>query len=210
MMVVTNDSIRVLSVIVLLTAMLLSGCADHPVARLHILTSVKTEMGLMKKGPSVIMKNVGIREIKLPAYLDRPQIVRRVGDNELVLSSSHQWGEPLSQSVSRVLAEQLDNELVNARVFVHPWSHKQTIAVQIEVQINQFEIVDNQACVLDVSWLIWSKDNSIATTHHAMITVPVNSQQYSVLVNAHSQALLQLSKQIASSLSGVFQELQES
>ncbi|MEE9426373.1 MAG: PqiC family protein [Methylococcales bacterium] len=208
MMVVTNDSIRVLSVIVLLTAMLLSGCTDHPVTRLHILTTIQNEPDQLKKS-TVIIKNVGIREIKLPAYLDRPQIVSRVGDNELVLSSSHQWGEPLSQSVSRVLAEQLDNELVNARVFVHPWSHKQTITAQIEVQINQFEIVDTQACVLDVSWLIWPKDNNTAISHHAMITVPVNNQQYSTLVNAHSQAIVQLSKQIANSLSGVFQGLEE-
>ena len=208
MMGITYTPTRVVSVIVLLTAALLSGCADHPVTRLHILTPIQNATHQLKS-PSVIIKTVGIREIKLPAYLDRPQIVSRVGDNELVLSSSHQWGEPLSQSVSRVLAEQLDNAFVDAHVLAYPWSHKQTIAAQIEVRIKQFEIVDMQACVLDVSWLIWPKDSNIATTHHTMITVPVTNQQYNVLVTAHSQALVQLSQQIASSLSGVFQELHE-
>jgi uncharacterized lipoprotein YmbA len=193
---------------VLLTTVLLSGCTDHPVTRLHILTLNQNEQDQVTR-PSVIMRNIGIREIKLPAYLDRPQIVSRVGDNELVLSSLHQWGEPLSQSIARVLAEQLDADLVDVHVRSYPWSHKQSIAAQIELQIKQFEIVDNQACVLDVTWLIWPKDNTTAITHHTKITVPVNSQQYSVLVQAHSQALVQLSKQIASSLTGVFQKLQE-
>jgi uncharacterized lipoprotein YmbA len=89
------------------------------------------------------------------------------------------------------------------------WSHKRTLAAQIELQIKQFEIVDNQACVLDVSWLIWPKDNNTAISHHAMITIPVNNQQYSALVNAHSQALVKLSKQIATSLSGVSQGFEE-
>ncbi len=202
MMAIMHISSKVLSVIVLLSTAFLSGCADHPVTRLHILTPIQNEKDQVKT-TSVIMKNIGIREIKLPAYLDRPQIVSRVGENELVLSASHQWGEPLSQSVARVLAEQIDAELADAHVRSHPWSSKQNITVQVEVRINQFEIVDRHACVLDVSWLIWSQDGNIAMTHKALIKVPVNNQQYSALVSAHSQALFQLSKQIASSLSAV-------
>jgi uncharacterized lipoprotein YmbA len=203
-----NDLIRMLSILLLIT-LLLTGCADHPVTRFHILTPSQIETAQIVNTRLDKLKTVGIRKIKLPAYLDRPQIVKRIGNNELVFSSSHQWGEPLSQSVARVLTKQLDAELVNVHVRSHSWSRTQAIAAQIDVRINQFEIVDDLACVLDVNWLIWPQDNKTVITHHSLISVPVDSHQYSALATAHSQALSQLSKQIASSLSGVFQALQE-
>lgn len=203
-----NDFIRVQS-IMLLIALLLTGCAEHPVTRFHILTPIQNETTQVVNTRLEKQKTVGIRKIKLPAYLDRPQIVKRLGDNELVFSSLHQWGEPLSQSVARVLTRQLDAELIDVHVQSHPWSRNQTIAAQVEIRINQFEIVDNLACVLDVNWLIWPQQNNKVITHHSLIRIAVNSHRYETLVTAHSQALLQLSKQIASSLSAVIQEPQD-
>ncbi len=196
-------SMRILLVIFLFIAALVAGCAENPATRFHILESIQSKADQLNS-QSVTNKHVGVREIKLPTYLDRPQIVTRVGANQLVLSYSHQWAEPLSKSVARVLTEQLDAELGNVHVVSYPWSRTQTTDAEVEVRIDQFEMVDKQNCVLDVSWLIWPKASKTAITYHSLITVAVDSPDYSRLVTAHSEALTQLSKQIANSLSRVF------
>lgn len=196
-------SMRILLVVLFFIATLVAGCAENPATRLHILESIQSKADQLNS-QSVTNKHVGIREIKLPTYLDRPQIVTRVGANQLVLSYSHQWAEPLSKSVARVLTEQLDAELGNVHVFAYPWSRTLAIDAEVEVRIDQFEMVDKQNCVLDVNWLVWPKASKTAITYHSMITVAVDSPDYSRLVTAHSEALTQLSKQIANSLSRVF------
>jgi uncharacterized lipoprotein YmbA len=182
--------------------MLMMGCADNSATRFHVLESSQNKTDQLNV-QAVASKYVGIRDIKLPAYLDRPQIVTRIGANQLVLSYVHQWAEPLSKSVSRVLTEQLDAELANIHVVAYPWPRTQTIDAEVEVRINQFEMVDQKNCLLDASWVILPKSSNTAITHHTKIAISVNSADYDQLVTAYSQALAQLSKQITNSLSGV-------
>jgi uncharacterized lipoprotein YmbA len=55
--------------------------------------------------------SIGINPIVVPAYLDRPQIVTRIGANELEMAKFHCWAEPMEDSLGRVLAEDLSNLL---------------------------------------------------------------------------------------------------
>jgi uncharacterized lipoprotein YmbA len=200
-----NDliKIKILPIILLVTIALMTGCANNPVTHFHVLESIQSTADQLNS-QSVASKRVGIREIQFPSYLDRPQIVTRIGANELVLSYSHQWAEPLSKSVARVLTEQLDTELANIHVVSYPWPRTQIADIEVEIRINQFEMVDKQNCILDVSWLIWSRAGNTAITRHSLIVVAVNSIDYSQLVTAHSEALSQLSQAIANSLSRHF------
>ena len=50
---------------------------------------------------------VAIDRIRLPAYLERSELVTRVSDNRLEFSPRARWAEPLQVGVPRVLAEAL-------------------------------------------------------------------------------------------------------
>src|SRR5262249_61813178 len=46
---------------------------------------------------------LGLGPISLPSYLDRPQLVTRLAQNELKISEGEQWAEPLGRSFGRVI-----------------------------------------------------------------------------------------------------------
>ncbi len=171
---------------------MLVSCADNPTTHFHLLTSYKIN-ALEKNKQLFSTKAIGIREIKLPAYLDRPQIVTRAGKNELVLSYLHQWAEALSQSVPRVIVKDLQARIPTINVLSYPWSHTSNRDLEISIQINQFEIVDQQRCVLDVDWWVFSSVNQLVHIDHSVMTVAINKKDYVSYVAAQSEALEQFS-----------------
>ena len=176
--------------------MIVVSCADNPTTHFHVLAT-SLRKGNQPNDPSIAAKAVGIREIKLPAYLDRPQIVSRVGENELVLSYSHQWAEPLSQSVSRVLVEALEARMPTVEVILFPWPKALTQDAEIRLHVHQFEVVDQQTCVLNADWWIISTVNKTVYADQSIITVTVDNNDYQAFVTAQSKALEQLSSHIA-------------
>jgi uncharacterized lipoprotein YmbA len=55
---------------------------------------------------------IGLGPIKLPQYLDRDEVVTRVGPNRLELSDRDRWAEPLADNFKQVLAQDLTHSLV--------------------------------------------------------------------------------------------------
>jgi len=54
---------------------------------------------------------VGVVPVRIPAYIDRDQIVTRTSDHEVKVSDFESWAEPLKSSVTRAIATSLDREL---------------------------------------------------------------------------------------------------
>ena len=57
--------------------------------------------------PEAVDVAVVVASVRLPQYLERPQIVTRSGDNRLQLAEFDQWGGNLYQDMTRVLAQNL-------------------------------------------------------------------------------------------------------
>ncbi len=183
------------------TIVLITGCANHQTTRFHILSANGVDTHPLNIQSENTL-SVGLREVKLPAYLDRPQIVTRIGTNELVLSYANQWAEPISQSIVRVLTEQLQSRLPIISVSSYPWPLTRTLDAEIQVNITQFEIVDNQHCILDVNWIISTTPKQTNLNRYsAIINISVTQNSYHAFVTAQSGALTQLSAEIADSLS---------
>ena len=66
-------------------------------------------------GPGVV-----VAAVRLPKYLERPQLVTRSGDNRLQLEEFHQWGGNLGKDLTRVLAENLSRLLGSDAVVAAP------------------------------------------------------------------------------------------
>src|SRR5262249_21539005 len=63
---------------------------------------------------------VGIGPVSLAGYLDRPQIVTRPAADKIDLGEFDQWGEPLRDGITRVLAEDLSRQLPGAKISTFP------------------------------------------------------------------------------------------
>lgn len=196
-----SGSIRCLvGVWCLLCMLVVSGCTGSQSTHFYILTSPELTVDSQLNRVKNTVKRVGIRRINLPGYLDRPQMVTRSFDNELTISSRHQWAEPLSESILRVITEQLSRRLPTINVSSFPWSGGQTQDVEIALQFLQFEIVDQQTCVIDVKWTLFSVDDSNGIGYQETLSLPVEQSGYQHYVAVQSKALARLSEKIVDSL----------
>ncbi len=86
-----------------------SGCVQLPQAsndptKFYVLSAVASPVAAGEPKP---VPAIRLRPIELATYLQsRPMIVRR-GENEIEFRDFARWGEPLEQSVARVLREDL-------------------------------------------------------------------------------------------------------
>jgi uncharacterized lipoprotein YmbA len=97
---------------------------------------------------------IEVGPVTVPDYLERPQVVTRVSSNELRLSESNQWVEPLEQNIARVIAENLSTLLTCERVVFYPAMQSIPVDYQVAVQIIRFDADEEGATVLEALWRI--------------------------------------------------------
>jgi hypothetical protein len=89
---------------------------------------------------------------EMPEYLDRPQLVTRVQNNEIALNEFQRWGEPVESGFSRVLAQDLALLSGSNRVEVFPVPHVFAQEFELYVKVAQFDGAPGGEVVLRVSW----------------------------------------------------------
>jgi len=88
---------------------------------------------------------VGLGPITLPPYLDRPELVSRVGRNELQVSTNGRWAEPLDRGFGRTLRHKIEALLGPNAVIAFPWEPAKTPPIVISVEVERFEPVGGSA-----------------------------------------------------------------
>ncbi len=102
----------------LVAMMLISGCAGTSEPSKFFLLLTLPEAGESGQSPvNSASPSVMVGPITLAAYLDRDQIVRRPGGNELTIDEFVRWGEPLQDNFYRVLIDNLSFLLNTAEIY---------------------------------------------------------------------------------------------
>jgi uncharacterized lipoprotein YmbA len=145
--------------------------------------------------------SIGVGPVHLPEYLDRPQIVRRLTLNELAYAEFAQWAEPLRDSVSRVLQENLSILLETDRVSPYPASGAGPMDYQVSVEVTRLDTEADGTARLVARWTV----SSLATKtpliiRTSAIAVPLSGAGVEAAVAAQSRALESLSREIAAAI----------
>ena len=101
-MLAKNTSTATLRVCLVLAA--LASCAVGQPTRYYTLSTVIEPAERPASSQRLV---IGLGPLTLPQYLDRPDIVTRVGTNQMKLGDFSQWAEPLETMLTRVIAEDL-------------------------------------------------------------------------------------------------------
>ncbi len=182
-------------------AMVLVGCASSPPSRFYQLSpvSAQTEVGpdVSRQG-SVI---VAIGPLRMPDYLDRPQIATRSGQNELKFSEFDRWAGSIENNMALILAEDVSAKLPRDRFFVMQWTpmlEKQLLtSYRVALHVIRFDGTLGGSVNLLVQWSIFGKDNQLLLKEESNITEQVNGGGYDALVAAMSRSIAKLSQGIA-------------
>src|SRR2546430_11474761 len=95
---------------------------------------------------------LGLGPVKLPAYLDRQEVVTRVAPNRLQLSSVDRWAEPLDVGFTRVLAQDLSSNLATQRITFYPWYNSTPVDYQVKIHVYRFESDKDGRVDLTAHW----------------------------------------------------------
>lgn len=190
-----------LPIIVIAACLLVTACSSTPASRFYALSSVNTTE-YVKHQQVKDRGIIAIGPIRIPEYLDRPQIVTRSGNSELMLAEFHRWGGSLDNDLKRVIPENIAQKLDSAGYLVINWpvpgEGNMPVQYRVAIDILQFEGSPGGTVTLKCQWGIWGNDDkSRNSSRVSLITEPVQGQEYEHLVAAMSNAIARLSSEIA-------------
>ncbi len=176
--------------------MFLSGCLSRsPSPSLYTLEAIPALPTAKKEFVATL--SLGIRQLTLPAIIQRPQIVliekERVQTLEL-----HRWSAPLETTMSQVLTEDLRSILKTSSVLGYPWPPVFMPDYTLSIAVSRFDGLPDREVVLSGIYFLERTDASkTLLTDRFHIVEKVNGSDYAALVRGHSVAVSRLAQQIA-------------
>lgn len=191
---------RPLVALLLVAPLILAGCAPNRPTQFYTLSAVApaaNEALQLTDQPLV----VGVGPVALPPYLDRPQLVTRIGANKMMLADFDQWAEPLDGALPRTLSENLSRQLATEQVFVLPTTRDVRLDYRVEVDIARFDANGAGQVVLDARWWLFRRGGKLVQSGRSTIEESVGqSTDRQGVVAAMSEGLGQLSSDIATAI----------
>jgi hypothetical protein len=196
--------------ILTLFVMILTGCASSPASKFYQLNPIQNTTSVTSDGYPDQIQVIAIGPVRIPDYLDRPQIVTRSGKNELKLSEFDRWAGSLESDVSRVLVEDISSLLPADRFSVVRWTpyleSQVPASYRVEVIVERFEGTLGDSALLKAQWGVLSKDRSLLLQKESQISEQINGSNYDALVAAMSSALERLSRDISGGVMSVLHQ----
>lgn len=190
-----------------LFVVILAGCASSPSSKFYQLNPLQKSALITRDASPEQKLMIAIGPVRIPDYLDRPQIVTRAGKNELRLSEFDRWAGSLESDVTRVLVEDISSLLAADRFFVVRWTpyleSRVPASYRVEVLVERFEGTLGDSVLLKAQWAVFAKDKRLLLKKEAEIREGMNGSSYESLVASMSSALERLSRDISGGINAV-------
>jgi len=176
---------------------LLAGCGKSAPTHFYSLNTAAPKTDKAPDGPCL---SLGIGPVDLPAYLDRSQIVTRIGDNQMHLAEFEQWIESPHDNFQRALSDNLSRLICAKPLFTYPWPVGGHPDRQVVIQVARFDGALGQEAVLSVSWSVLDADNKTLDWRSTDYREVVQGPDYAALAAAQSRLVEKFAKDVAVSL----------
>ena len=190
----------------LLAVLIAGGCSlfnpgPQPKTRFFMLSSLASAGKAVQPLATFPQVAIGIGPIRLPEYLDRRNIIVRNSRNEFELAEDFQWAEPMGDTVSRVIADNLSVLLGTHRITQFPWRSSMPIDYQLIIQVAQFDGMLGEQAVLRAHWQVFTGDGKkLLDFASSVIEEKMENQTIDALVTAESRAADRFSREVAAAI----------
>ena len=171
----------------LVLVLVLTACATPPRESFYTLNAPEPPAAAAD-APSI-----AVGPVMIPEIVDRPQIVVRLGPNQVQIMEQARWAEPLKTGIARVVAANLAATL-GARLAA---GRNADADYRIGLDIQRFESPAD-AVLIEALWTVTSKDGR--QSGRSVARQPIAAKDYASLAAAHSAALAAISKDIAAAI----------
>lgn len=183
-----------------LLAGVLTACGSSPPSHYYEL-SAEPDPAPVAPG-AYPTRTVAIGEVKLPGALDRPQIARQIGPNQLEYAESDRWAGPLDDMVRRVLAADL-RPLLPAGTALVASDSSAPAGLTVAVEVSRFDADKAGRVMLDATWETLDKNAKVTGAPRAAnIVEPASGSDAAAVAAAMSRALARLADTIAAGIAG--------
>ena len=181
-------------IVLLALAVCLSACAGKTAdPKFYVLSPLPQSSQSLGDGTVI-----GVFPVFMPDYLDRPQIVTRVSENEIQLDEFNRWAEPLKESFYTVLVENLSTLLETKKIIKTAQSFTVPLAFQVGVDVVQFDGTLGGDVVLIARWgFFGQEEKALLSAKRSTFREPTGAATYEALVAANSRALAAFSREVA-------------
>lgn len=146
---------------------------------------------------------VELRQVSVPGYLDRPEIIRAGEGARLRSLGNERWAEPLGDLVGSVLAEDLTLRLPDATVVTEGGALRAEGDFVVEIDLQRFEAGASDVVELVAQVAVRNRANrDRRETRVVRLRSPAAGPDTPSLVAAMSQALGALADAVAAMLGG--------
>ena len=183
--------------LLLAAALVIAGCAARtpPAALWHLDPVTPMPASWHAEAPSVYLAAV-----RVPRYVDRPEVMQRAGPNRLDAADLHRWAEPLERSVTRVLGEDLARRLASQRVFTYPEEPRLAVDYRVWIEVVRLDGRIGDALHLVARWsLADGASGTVLSASREDVAVPAGGSM-AAFVAAHAQALDKVAASIAAAV----------
>jgi uncharacterized lipoprotein YmbA len=168
--------------------LLLSACLGNPPRESFFTLNAPEPPAAAEDAPSV-----SVGPVAVPDIVDRPQIVVRLGPNQVQIIEQARWAEPLKIAIARVVAANLAATL-GARLAP---TRNADADYRVALDVQRFESPAD-AVLIEALWSVTSKDGR--QTGRSVVRQKIAARDYAALAAAHSAALATMSKEIAAAI----------
>ncbi|MCX5712782.1 MAG: PqiC family protein [Candidatus Omnitrophica bacterium] len=183
----------------------ISGCmsiSDSPVPRQYMPHSLSgndiQKFDYQSKGI------IGIGPVRIPEYLNRPQMVTRGKDALLTFAQFDRWAEPLDSTILRLLDQDVAAMLTGSETVKFSWGILVPVKYQVTVDVIQIESDLNNNMKMIARWSIFDLEpKELIFTKSSEISVPVEPHDYFGMSNALGAIVANLSSEVAQELSSI-------
>jgi hypothetical protein len=150
----------------------------------------------MPSAPTVVQ----LRDIGLPSYLDRREIVRSAEDYKIGVRSNDWWAEPLGSMLGRVLSVELSQRLPGSNVYREGGAINADPNAIVAVNIQRLDVDQSRTLQLLAQVAVEFNRPRRTTSRTFTIAKPVSAATVVAAVAATSDAVAELADGIAQML----------
>ncbi|MET0065563.1 MAG: PqiC family protein [Candidatus Thiodiazotropha sp.] len=173
-----------------LLVILLAGCASpSQPTRFYRLDGGAPNIRAQDLMPALNRSMLGVEEVSVAAYLDRPQIVERVAEHRLKLHEFDQWAGSFQENLKIVLGEELQRLMPERPVVTSPWPGSRQPDYRLELMVRQFDWVGDRIIVRGNWSLIREKPRELVALQRVGLEEPILGSGIDAVVAASHRSM---------------------
>ena len=178
------------------------GCRSAtPSVNYFILRSVEAEVPSTAERETPTIRTVAVQPVELPAPINRTQMVRRSGPNQLEISAFNRWADYPDRLVQQVVENNLEALTPRTRVVHHPWPPGLQPDVTVFIQFRELIGTTDKKMLLTAEWTVIPSNNPTAgQSRRTTLAEPIPGSGFDELAAAHSRVLAALCREVAQAL----------